>query len=66
VHGVDDLDASAVVDDGGWRVDLTHRDGRRWSVSVQEDESAQLRPESCGKPAAAIRALRPGPLRQIA
>lgn len=66
VTGVDDLDVSAVETDGGWQVDVTHLDGRRWSVPVREVESAQLRPESCGKPAVAVRALRPGPLRQIA
>nr|WP_202447695.1 sucrase ferredoxin [Streptomyces sp. SID5468] len=37
------------ADDGGWTVDVLHRDGRRWSVRVAREVSAPPRPESCGK-----------------
>ncbi|MER8186243.1 sucrase ferredoxin [Kitasatospora sp. NPDC094015] len=35
--------------DGGWTVEVTHRDGRRWRVSVTAGISEPPRPESCGK-----------------
>ncbi|HSF26139.1 MAG TPA: sucrase ferredoxin [Actinomycetes bacterium] len=70
IEGVDDLDAASVWDAGGdggpgWLVEVTHRDGRRWTVAVHEVESAQARPESCGKPAVALRSLLPSRLQQV-
>ncbi|MEV4616320.1 sucrase ferredoxin [Kitasatospora sp. NPDC049258] len=34
---------------GGWTVEVAHRDGRRWRVSVAAGVSEPPRPESCGK-----------------
>ncbi len=47
--GLDDLDVAAVVHgERGWRVVVTHRDGRRWRVSVDRCAVSPPRPESCG------------------
>ncbi|WP_436739307.1 sucrase ferredoxin [Streptomyces sp. BBFR102] len=40
-----------------WEVTLTHRDGRRWRVTVAEGASLPPRPESCGGAPAAPRRM---------
>jgi hypothetical protein len=47
--GLNDLDVAAVEPVGpGWRVAVTHRDGRRWQVDVTRRAVSPPRPESCG------------------
>ncbi len=36
---------------GAWTVDVSHVDGRGWTVSVEAGQSTPARPESCGKAA---------------
>ncbi|WP_441249960.1 sucrase ferredoxin [Kitasatospora sp. McL0602] len=35
--------------EGRWRVEVTHRDGRRWEADIAAAPSEPARPESCGK-----------------
>lgn len=60
---VDELTALAVsepsaVAAGLWTVAVSHRDGHRWTVTVEAGESTPPRPESCGKAAVTPRLWR--------
>ncbi|PBC77440.1 hypothetical protein BX265_2188 [Streptomyces sp. TLI_235] len=53
------------VVDGGWSVEVSHVDGRRWRVPVVEGVSAPPRPESCGKAAGTPSRMVAGPVERL-